>query len=303
MNIEVSIAKYENYNCLSELLVSLNDYWNLYDREILIKLNFSGAKYISIDKYIILTTFINHLKIDNKVKISVIKGFDNVLRYADRIDFFSSINAKIDLSYKTHESQDVLLEISRLSEANYDDYVTKITHILIEKSRIQPDLIEMIDYTISELMCNIFEHSKSPLGGFVSCQFHPDKKIIRLCFSDNGIGIVDSLRENVVYKDKSDIELFELAFSDSITSGSGKGYGLFATRKFMQSDSKNSFKLQSNRFSALINESNKLKVFERQYIFPGTLIVLDINSECTTNIFNIIDKKKGSWFEDLDIFD
>ena len=54
----------------------------------------------------------------------------------------------------------------------------------------------MLNFVITEILENIFNHASSSIGGLICCQTYPKKKLVRIGITDLGIGIERSLRAN-----------------------------------------------------------------------------------------------------------
>lgn len=86
-------------------------------------------------------------------------------------------------------------------------------------------------YPLSELIGNIFEHSKKPYG-WIFAQHYPKKKLLEICIADTGRGVVQSYIDEL-QRPMSDSE----AISEALTGLSakkkegGRGWGLGTSQR------------------------------------------------------------------------
>lgn len=79
----------------------------------------------------------------------------------------------------------------------------------------------------------MFDHSRSDPGRYICAQYYPNKKIIRLCITDFGVGILSTLKKK--YKITTDIEAIELSVEEGVTSRpQSAGFGLTHIRNFLK---------------------------------------------------------------------
>ncbi len=58
----------------------------------------------------------------------------------------------------------------------------------------EPELEGAVRYSIVELLRNIVQHSRSPVGGLAMAQYYPNTGIVELAVADVGIGILQALQ-------------------------------------------------------------------------------------------------------------
>ena len=89
--------------------------------------------------------------------------------------------------------------------------------------------LAMLNQCMSELINNVYDHSKSNIGAYVFCQYYPEAKEIKMAVSDYGIGIPksvnDSRKTNSIL---SEIDCLKWALKEnnsthSIPQNAGKG--------------------------------------------------------------------------------
>src|SRR5690606_38366656 len=98
---------------------------------------------------------------------------------------------------------------------------------------LEPEHVEPIQYTMSELIRNVLEHSKSPDGAIVCAQYFKKTNTIRIGIADRGIGIKASIEG--AYPVDDDLGALGKALTPGITGTTTKiggtaqnaGAGLF----------------------------------------------------------------------------
>ena len=78
---------------------------------------------------------------------------------------------------------------------------TKMIYKIFERTQ---GIIDAVDYPITELVANIFEHSKSKMG-FLFGQSFEHKKCLDICIVDKGRGIKKSYEEEKILEEEEDI--------------------------------------------------------------------------------------------------
>jgi hypothetical protein len=141
-------------------------------------------------------------------------------------------------------------------------------------------LSDLVDYALSELMDNVFDHSQSEIGFFIQAQKYPSKERVEIFLLDRGRGIATSLKDNPVYSSFDDKKRFELALSPRITAKPEKhsGEGLSSVITWVEKNSSNY--AQGVIFSnsdVWFCVNGKTGLDHTNYtIWPGTLIWLSI---------------------------
>ena len=91
----------------------------------------------------------------------------------------------------------------------------KLADLLIRDST-ETNLIDVVQYSIRELGRNIAEHSESP--NLLYCaQFWPAKDRIEVCMADCGVGLLETLKENVFLAIDTDADAIKAAILPGIS--------------------------------------------------------------------------------------
>ena len=73
--------------------------------------------------------------------------------------------------------------------------IEQILEVFSVSIRMTEGVKNSLALSLNELMTNAFDHSESERGCYVCAQSYPQKKTIRLCITDFGIGIRKSLQK------------------------------------------------------------------------------------------------------------
>jgi anti-sigma regulatory factor (Ser/Thr protein kinase) len=176
-------------------------------------------------------------------------GSEEVLKYLERMDFFSFAGNYFTLEppkphlsekYPRNSSSDVLLEITPTEKS--DDI-----HFIVGKvkERAQAILAKHLNYSekaingfivaLSEVCQNIVEHSEN--NGFVGIQKYHfqnlNKNVVKIAVMDTGIGFMNSLSDRFLLR--NDLHAIEKALLHGVSrfADEGRGHGLAAVRKFV----------------------------------------------------------------------
>ena len=179
-------------------------------------------------------------------KIVLLPRSGEVLRYLERMDFFSPAKRYFTLdpmqpvaSGRGGET-DVLLEITPIERSNdIHTIVSRVEEraqsILVKHLRYDDRTINGFIVALSEICQNIVEHSGNK--GFVGIQKYRypslGKNIVKIGVMDAGIGFRRSLASR--FKLRGDLEAIEKALLQGASrhEDEGRGHGLAAVRRFV----------------------------------------------------------------------
>lgn len=196
--------------------------------------------------------------------------------YLSRIGFHSylGLNNEHELSNNTRSVE--LKQVYSLEPL----YTEGLLQVLDSQMNLSTGIRYSINLSLNELMINVFDHSRSPIGAFICAQFTPDSRLIRICIADFGIGILNALRSVEKYHNiRKASTAIRKAVEEGVSSRTkrAKGIGLTHIRNFL--------KLNQGTLS-IISGNSKVnfyynKTIERKMDVPlnGTIIKLKINSD------------------------
>ena len=187
---------------------------------------------------------------------------------------------KLDIKKSYLESLNIGKEIYCYLE---DEVAGRLATVL---SRGNKELYYGLKYCITEILRNVYEHSKSNDLWYAG-QYWPSKDMIEIAILDEGIGIMESLRHNRRHNIKNNLEAIKLSLLPGVSKSichkkSSKiyeniGYGLYMLKGICEKVG--NFAICSGD-TALYISSNQYRDFNIQPI-KGTIIRLRIRpSKC-----------------------
>lgn len=226
--------------------------------------------------------------------------------YLQRMGLFRALGYSNPLSIEEHEESGRFIPLRKIRTSDDLDKLIKeidpILHTTRENSRV-------IKHVFSELLRNVLEHSKCPLGGNVCATYNGKSKKISIGISDAGIGIFESIRQhhNVINHKAAIISALTPGISGTTSRLGGTeenaGAGLFFTKCIAQSTrnhfllySGNSyFKLKTTPTHKTINfnadpTQDLANIKDGLLPFTGTLLGIDIFIEDTAAFNNLMYK-------------
>lgn len=146
---------------------------------------------------------------------------------------------------------------------------TEMIYKIFERTK---GIKDAVDYPLTELVANIFEHSKSA-SGYVFAQFYPKKKYLDICIVDTGRGLAKSYNEEVGFG-LSDEQAIRKALEGFSTKPNRheRGYGLNTSKKLICQGLGGGFVLLSG--SAVFISSGKKEMIAQlnNFYWQGVII-------------------------------
>jgi hypothetical protein len=158
--------------------------------------------------------------------------------------------------------------------------IETLIEILNYHLRISPGVKGFLQMSLIETMTNIIDHSEVE-DYFVCCWMYPQKKQIRLCIADMGIGIKASLHKSEKYASVlNDNRAIMLSTEEGVSSRPGRaGLGLSHIKKFL-SVNKGQMCIVSGKGRVFWKfGQNKVLKQNMNQVFGGTIIKMVINTE------------------------
>ena len=222
--------------------------------------------------------------------------------YAAHIGFFKSFKCDLGRAIDEARGSDsyVPIRFININEVNKIASNTRKHHgEVIEEASAQlanflvrdrrNDAIEMLTYSIREMMRNSIEHSKSKYILYCG-QYYPTINRVEIAIIDEGIGIKNSLSKNSTLTINDDNTALSLAILPGISRVRQKksyyeddpwrntGYGLYVTSKLCKECG--NFLIASGN-SSLLTSQDKIKSYDTSY--NGTAISLSVFTDKISN--------------------
>ena len=181
-----------------------------------------------------------------------------------------------------------------MTDANKDTFGSIIQSVLTKQAGIGRGS-SSLSYLISELLDNIYEHSRSS-NGYVFSQYLEREGVIDLCIADRGITIAGSFQQAGLYQDEidgSETEALKLANEGYSTKNrpeaENRGYGISTSKEMLVVGMKGAFfMLSGGAFHRYENGANDYIDLRNLFRWQGTVILMRIPVALPKD-FNYID--------------
>ena len=169
-----------------------------------------------------------------------------------------------------------------MTDANKDTFGSIIQSVLMKQAGIAQGG-SSLSYLISELLDNIYEHSRSK-NGYVFSQYLEREGVIDLCIADRGITIAGSFQQAGLYQDEidgSETEALKLANEGYSTKNrpeaENRGYGISTSKEMLVVGMKGAFFMFSGgAFHRYENGANDYIDLRNLFRWQGTVILMRI---------------------------
>ena len=201
-------------------------------------INLNTYSMLYSDHLVLIGSTVNHLRntgVNVTGTFQDFRGSSAQVRYASRVNFFEQIGFTYNEAYVRQNASGRFTEIKRFDDSNTLAIHQEIMNILL-KDAVNTEMLIVLDYCLWEVIDNTIRHSQSDGtlnngSGYISCQYFPTNKQIRIIIADNGQGIHQALttHPNSVYKHFDEAESVEHCIDKGVTNSTGMGFGLWAT--------------------------------------------------------------------------
>jgi hypothetical protein len=204
---------------------------------------------IMVDAGIRLLSLINQLSSECcSVKV-IFEGENNdAWGYLTRANFFAELSPLVNVepiplpNLFPEGSNSNLVEFKRIDpKGDSSKDTTAKTLIKSLGSSLKPEqtknsLLTAAGTIFSELIQNIYDHSKAPIDGYAALQVYGKAKKVQVVVSDSGLGLLNTLRPTLTftkYDGLSDTDLITAIFTEGLSSkGPDRGNGIKACADF-----------------------------------------------------------------------
>lgn len=168
------------------------------------------------------------------------------------------------------------MPIRRVEKVSIEEYVQETLRYI---GRIcKGKELTILSIGIKESINNVYDHSESEIGAYVFCQYYPNVNNIKVCVTDIGIGIPESVRRmHPLFTDRDCIE-WALKDKNTVASiPSNAGMGLATIRSFTKKTKGRLLILSGEYQYEMMSNGHESYTFNPIKNFKGTLIEITIN--------------------------
>jgi hypothetical protein len=207
-----------------------------------------------------VSAYINNTRSNCEINNSSIKPYLEKISFPDGVDSISLFQRRI----QKHKSFIPISVLKKEAVTSRERLEALFSEKIYETLGNVPGAQSAVCYPISELVANIFDHSKKDTG-FIFGQFYPTKNYLDICIVDCGRGFTTTYEEEKGLK-LSDIDaISEVMKGNSVKPDKERGYGIWTSKRVICEGLKSGGFILISGSAGLIAESNK----ESLVSFPG----------------------------------
>jgi hypothetical protein len=250
---------------------------NTDDVDLLI-VDFNEVRFMETDDFVILACLIESFYIKN-CKIYFVGGTDGFNNHLFNIKFKEYWKVGFDRGKFTLSHNSTTLCLWKISENMIYSY-SMYAKEYFERFTDNKDLVPLSS-NMDEVFNNIFDHSKSPVTGYIITQYYPKNNKISFSVCDFGIGIPTSINNADVQNTeemedwKAILKSLERGFSINSTPRN-RGFGLNNILELTES-SNGKLLIISNDGIVEKESGNVYRAGNVGYDFSGTLIKVEVD--------------------------
>ena len=211
---------------------------------------------------------------------------DDKVKYASRVNFFQQLGLDFPEDFVRYSGTGKFTEISSFDKDSIYALQDELTAILHKSGGINVEVLQMLYWCLNEIMDNVLIHSQLPTG-WVSGQFFPKQKEIRMIICDTGLGIHNALTTypGTKYGNITEQEALQLCIQNRVTSGAGMRFGLFDSSEFIKENAGELLIYSGNHY---LENKEKEFVVTKGNFWHGTFVFLRINTDIPVDYKQIL---------------
>lgn len=310
MGIEYKISFPREYN-KNNLKDSFKQYRKVLDNKFeRIVFDLSKCQFIrptGIVAIVSMVQFLKHINREKNINQKLILRHpygESLKHYLNRINFYELVGIETEEIIR-RDSSGRFFEVTNInSHTEVRDISENLAQIFMQQTNSSEDLSGNINSSLSEILDNIFHHSRSPIDGVVCAQTFSRKREAEFAICDTGIGIKESLSHNPEYSNlTSDEDAIGKALQKEVTGTIGEnevglnntGEGLYYIKEAIISNL-GDFHIYSKEGKVAIEQGNI--EYSQVPLWPGTLISITIDLDNNFPLYEDINQE----IEDVEEF-
>lgn len=232
--------------------------------------------------------------------------------YFERMGLLKFLGIKTKMKITEHEPAGRFIPLTQIKNSGeLTEFMTEMIPLL----HLEPKQAEPIKYVVAELVRNVFEHARSPIGAILSAQYYAKSNSIRIGIADAGVGIKKTINQS--HPAKNHLDAIRLALTPGITGMTKKeggtefnaGAGLFFIKSIAKTR-RDFFMIYSGNamYKLLKGNPNKLRADpfkdknSRGGDYPfwqGTVVGIDISLNTTREFSNLLDVIRDTYIKTI----
>ncbi|CAM1361965.1 conserved protein of unknown function [Tenacibaculum soleae] len=241
--------------------------------------DFNNVRFLETDDFVVLACLIESFYVFN-CEVSFVGGTEGFNDHLYNIKFKEYWKRGFDRCKFTLSKNQTTLCLWKISSSmiySYSQYAKQY----FEKFTNNKDLIPLAS-NIDEVFNNIFDHSKSPIAGYIVTQYYPKTNKISFSVCDFGVGISNSINNSLIkggypkIEDwKAILKSLERGFSIKSTPRN-RGFGLNNILELTET-SNGKLLIVSNEGIVEKKAREMYKMGKSNYNFSGTLVKVEVD--------------------------
>jgi len=215
--------------------------------------------------------------IDNFKNKFIINNSKTIKSYLDIINFPKGIDSTSDFSKQTQQFKNYIpISILRKEKGKEREDLEYLFLTLIYNNLGKvTGAKNAIYYPITELLTNIFEHSKASQG-YLLGQYYPQRNYLDICIVDTGRGLKRAYLEDRNLNISSKEALIEVMKGNSTKSSKERGYGVRTSKKIVCQALNGEFIILSGNTALYSNNNEEKFINLPNFNWQGVIIAYRI---------------------------
>lgn len=240
--------------------------------------DFNNVRFMDTDDFVVLACLIESFYIKG-CEIQFEGGTARFNQHLFNIKFKEYWKEGFDRNKFTPSHNKTTLCLWKISENmtySYSDYARQYFDLFAKNKDLNP-----LASNMDEVFNNIFDHSKSPVTGYIITQYYPKYNMLSFSVCDFGIGIPTSINESDTDQEfdfedwEAILKALEMGFSINSTPRN-RGFGLNNILEFTES-SNGRLLIISNNGIVEKKAGDKYQARISDFNFTGTLIKVEVD--------------------------
>lgn len=233
--------------------------------------NFSKLKWACPSLILPLSAYIRETGSSYNFVDSPIKSYFDAINFPRGINTISQFEAE-ERKNRTYTPISVLEKDEKEKRERLETLFQEMVYKILGANESAKNAIY---YPISELVTNIFEHSKKNRG-FIFGQFYPQKKCVDICIADRGRGAAGAYLEEKGLRLSDEDAIREVMVGHSTKPNTGRGYGVRTSKRVVCEGLNGSFMLISGTAALVSNGTQEILTSLPDFYWPGVIVAYRI---------------------------
>lgn len=171
--------------------------------------------------------------------------------------------------------------IEMFDDKNIQQVYRRLVDVLIYQPEVETSLLQAMSYCFYEVMDNVLIHSGKTVG-IVITNYSEEQHLIQILVADDGMGIRESLAQNINYSTITEPQALENSIKDRVSDGKGMGFGLYSTSRLINTAG---HKLIIRSGSHTLSANGDMTIVESEP-WAGTIVYFELRANMPAEEFD-----------------